>query len=359
MDDEQHIISKNIQTWYRLNKRDLPWRQTNDPYKIWVSEVILQQTRVAQGLEYYYRFIQRFPNVQELAHADENEVLKLWQGLGYYSRARNMHFAAKQVVDNYQASFPNHFEKLLELKGIGEYTAAAVSSISSNQPVAVVDGNVERVLSRLFGMELPVNGSEGKKQTKQLAASILDINNAGNHNQAMMELGALVCVPRNANCNACPVQQQCWAFRHGNQNELPVKLKKVKQRKRYFNYFLLQTDAGVFMRKRSYGDIWNGLYELFLVESENDISANKTMELFHKATGLGAEKYQIKGTEIEFKHVLSHQVIHAKFYRIQLQNGHNFKVPEYDEFPLKKMAALPIARLTDRYFKHIHLFTSN
>ncbi|HEY6915066.1 MAG TPA: A/G-specific adenine glycosylase, partial [Paludibacter sp.] len=249
------FFTHQIHHWYSNFKRDLPWRNTDDPYYIWLSEIILQQTRVNQGWAYYTSFIQTFPSVKDLAKASEDQVLKLWQGLGYYSRARNLHFTAKYIVDQYQGKFPNTYQGLLSLKGIGEYTAAAIASISFHEAVPAVDGNVYRVLSRYFGISEPMDTTQGKKVFMQLAKNLIKGTNPGMHNQAMMEFGALQCTPLKPNCPECPLNNRCFAYLNQKQGELPVKSKKTKQRNRYFNYFVLIHDDSTWIRKRIHKDI--------------------------------------------------------------------------------------------------------
>ena len=232
-------VSSELQQWYAIHKRDLPWRQTGSPYLIWLSEIMLQQTRVAQGLDYYLRFALRYPRIEDMANAPLDDILKLWQGLGYYTRARNMHETAKFVVNNLNGVFPETYEGLLSLKGIGKYTAAAIASICNQEPVPVVDGNVLRVLARFYGIDEPVNTAKGKRIFEERAAGILDRANPGIHNQAVMELGALVCVPRNPRCNECPLEKECVARARGIIDLLPLKSDKKMQRNRYFNYIFL------------------------------------------------------------------------------------------------------------------------
>lgn len=228
------FFAKKLIDWYLDNKRDLPWRGTKNPYNIWLSEIILQQTRVAQGTPYYFAFIETFPEVTALANAPQEQVLKLWQGLGYYSRARNLHTAAKYIVESCDGVFPDTYKGLLSLKGVGDYTASAIGSICFDLPTAVVDGNVYRVLSRIFGVETPINSSQGMKEFKALAQALLDESRPGTHNQAVMEFGARYCVPQNPNCDACIFNNRCDAYKNKKVALLPVKLKKLKVKKRYF-----------------------------------------------------------------------------------------------------------------------------
>jgi A/G-specific adenine glycosylase len=246
---------QNIYKWYNINKRDLPWRNTSDPYKIWLSEIILQQTRVEQGKKYYLNFVEKYPDVHKLAQANEDEVLKLWQGLGYYSRARNLHVTAKYVSRKLNGKFPNDFAELQQLKGIGNYTAAAIASIAFNLPHAALDGNIYRVLSRYFGIATPINSVAGKQDFTQLANEILNKTNPGMHNQALMEFGALQCTPKSPNCFACPINETCYALIKKHVEKLPVKNKNVKQTTRFFYYYYIDDGKYTFLEKRTKADI--------------------------------------------------------------------------------------------------------
>ena len=265
-------FSTKIISWYQQNYRDLPWRNTNDAYKIWLSEIILQQTRVSQGLPYYINFVTAFPTVNDLANADEQEVLKLWQGLGYYSRARNLHFTAKLVVQNHNGIFPTTYDELIKLKGIGTYTAAAIASFSANEAVAVVDGNVFRVLSRVFNVDYDISQNSSKKYFIELAQKLLSTTQPNLHNQAIMEFGALQCVPKSPNCLDCVFNDSCEAYKLKIVSELPVKLKKNKITKRFMNFILVHDASGNYiMNKRTGNGIWKNLYEFPCVESENEL----------------------------------------------------------------------------------------
>jgi len=260
----QHV-SIILQEWYAVNKRDLPWRHTKDPYLIWVSEIILQQTRVAQGLDYYNRFVGRFPNIRSLAEAEQVEVLKYWQGLGYYSRARNLHETAIDICRRWNGIFPERYDDILALKGIGEYTAAAIASLAWNLPYPVVDGNVYRVLGRLFTIETPIDTGKGKKEYRELATLLMPPEQAGLHNQAMMEFGALQCIPQTPDCETCPLSGSCFGYASGNPQQYPVKQNKTKIRNRYLHYFIILHGTDTFIRRRSEKDIWEGLYEFPLL----------------------------------------------------------------------------------------------
>ncbi|MBK6829719.1 MAG: A/G-specific adenine glycosylase [Flavobacteriales bacterium] len=261
-------FTKALLPWYAEHKRPLPWRETRDPYRIWLSEVILQQTRVEQGREYWHRFVETYPTVAELAAATEDQVLRLWQGLGYYSRARNLRTAAKQVVEEHMGGFPDSYEGLKGLKGVGEYTAAAIGSIAFGLVEPVVDGNVYRVLARVFGIDTPIDSTAGRKQFRELAAALIDHEQPGEHNQAVMELGATVCTPLKPTCGECPLARKCIARATDRIDKLPVKTGKTKVRTRHFNYLHIERGDKTFLRKRTGKDIWHGLYELPLIETE-------------------------------------------------------------------------------------------
>ena len=308
-------FSKELVYWYLQNKRNLPWRSTMNPYKIWLSEIILQQTRVDQGMPYYLKFIEHFPTVTDLALASEEQVLKLWQGLGYYSRARNLHFSAKYIVNNLQSEFPTTYQELLKLKGVGDYTASAIASICFNEPTAVVDGNVYRVLSRYFGIKTPINSSLGNKEFKQLAQKLLDSNNSGTHNQAVMEFGARMCKPQNPDCSKCPLSNSCIALAKKQIGELPVKEKKLKIKNRFFNYIVIQSeDNKTKIEKREKG-VWKSLYEFPLIETLSEIDEKQLIE--HKKFISLFEKLPITMKLFNQKvmiHKLSHQHIYTKFW---------------------------------------------
>ncbi|WP_419700817.1 A/G-specific adenine glycosylase [Mucilaginibacter sp. NFX135] len=303
--------------WYLQNKRDLPWRNTTDAYVIWLSEIILQQTRVEQGMPYFYRFLERFPNVSSFATAHEDEVLKLWQGLGYYSRGRNMLKTAKLVQEQYQGKFPQRYDELIKLKGIGEYTAAAIASFSANEAKAVVDGNVYRVLARYFGIAEPINSTGGKKTFQELANNLINKKTPGLHNQAMMEFGAMLCKPKNPACGICPVHLSCVAFTTNATTALPVKLKTVKVRERFFNYFLVTDGNSILMNKRADKDIWANLYDLPMVETASLLPFPELMD--HPAVK------EFFGNDIKIsedivpiqKHILTHQRLNIRVIKVQ------------------------------------------
>lgn len=312
-------IRKALALWYERNKRILPWRDTKDPYAIWISEIILQQTRVAQGYDYYLRFMERFPNVQTLAEAQEDEILRLWQGLGYYSRARNLHAAAQQIMAKHKGVFPDSPDDVRHLKGIGDYTTAAICSFAYNTPIAVVDGNVYRVLARLTACEIPIDTTVGKKHYAQLAQELLDQQNAALHNQAMMELGALQCVPGTPDCTQCPLSTWCESAEKDTASLLPIKEKKTKVRIRYFHYIRFIIGDTFYLQKRTAKDIWQHLYEYPLIETEEplDTASLLTHPFFLNWTEGNSNICIIQQTGIR-KHVLSHQHILAQLTEVRL-----------------------------------------
>ena len=304
-------------SWFQENGRDLPWRQTRDPYAIWLSEIILQQTQVKQGWEYWERFMRRWPTVEALAAATEDEVLREWQGLGYYSRARNLHYAARQIVE--LGAFPNTIETIKQLKGVGDYTAAAIGSIAFNLPAAVVDGNVYRVLSRYFGIDTPINTTEGKKAFTAMAQELLPPTEASAFNQAMMDFGATLCTPKGAHCNECPLMETCEAFRTNRIQELPVKLKTLTIRERHLIYIYVRYQGQTAIHRRGAGDIWQGLWEPLILEVRGERLEVRDML---KASGilspltshLSPLTSHLSLLKMNVKHVLTHRVLYADFY---------------------------------------------
>lgn len=308
-------FSNELIQWYLQNKRELPWRNTTDAYVIWLSEIILQQTRVEQGMPYFHRFLEKYPDVRAFAAADEGDILNLWQGLGYYSRGRNMLKTARQVVEQFNGVFPVDYLQLTNLKGIGEYTAAAISSFSANESRAVVDGNVFRVLARYFGISEPINSTKGKKLFQGIANDLLSKEHPGLHNQAMMEFGAMLCKPKNPDCAICPVKEGCYALKHNRINSLPQKLKKVKIKERYLNYLLITDGDNILMNKRDERDIWANMYDLPLFESQERLSSEEVLALPNVKEYFGENIRTIDTFPIK-KHILTHQHLYAQFIHI-------------------------------------------
>ena len=347
------FIHDTLINWFAENRRDLPWRHNPTPYQVWLSEIILQQTRVNQGWDYYLRFVEKWPTVNDLANATEEEVLKMWQGLGYYSRARNLHQCAKQIVEQYGGQFPADFEKLKQLKGIGDYTAAAIASIAFDLPHAVVDGNVYRVLSRLFDIDTPININEGQTVFAKIADDLLNREQPGLHNQAMMEFGALQCTPKNPNCLLCPLQAQCLAFANQTVMQRPVKLQKLKVTTRYFNYLVFKIEGNVYLHKRSGNDIWKNLYDFPCIESENPMTVEEVIASEKFQQLIENKSFTIIKTSPTFTHKLTHRTIIAQFIEIKLEEK-LLRIETNDLFLAREtdLGNFPIPRLIDLYLNN-------
>jgi A/G-specific adenine glycosylase len=331
------------------NKRQMPWKGEKDPYKIWVSEIILQQTRVEQGTDYYNRFIRHFPNIKSLATAPEKKVYKLWEGLGYYSRCRNLIATAKFIYYNLEGAFPEKYEDILSLKGVGNYTASAISSFAFDQPYAVLDGNVFRVLSRFFGVKLPINTSEGKRFYSNLSQLLLDKKNPAAYNQAIMDFGAVVCKPSLPLCTECVLRKKCFAFRNNKVGELPVNTKVNKQKVRFFNYIIAEYRNTFYIRKRIEKDIWQNLYEFILIETrslandEEILAGEKFLSICDQVP------FEISGISNKFSQKLTHQIIHGRFFHIELSKP--LKINEmYFTATGDEIKLLPFPKLITIYF---------
>jgi len=333
----EHFVHRLLE-WYPLHKRDLPWRNTSNPYIIWLSEIILQQTRVVQGLPYFERYLENYPTLKDLAIAPSEEVMRLWQGLGYYSRARNLHDCAKDLHYNNGGNFPENYAELLKLKGVGTYTAAAIASFAFEEPVAVVDGNVFRVLSRYFGIATDITSTRGKKEFEQLANRIIPQERPGEFNQAIMEFGALQCVPKNPDCENCPLKISCFAYHKSMVGELPVKAKKLKIRERYFQYYHIVCGEYTVVKKRAEGDIWQGLYDFPLEEGEEFLKNNSNLPQFLNHI-LNFGTIDVIIDEHIYKHILTHQRIFANFVK--------FVVDEKSRFGLERWVSSNNFQLVD------------
>lgn len=343
-------FSAQLLNWYKANKRNLPWRETKDPYLIWISEIILQQTRVDQGLPYYEAFIKKFPDVATLSTADERDVLKSWQGLGYYSRARNLHFAAKTIMEQ-GGEFPESYNEIIKLKGIGEYTAAAISSICFNESNAVVDGNVYRVLARFYGLNEAIDTGRGKKLFSSLANKVMDTSSPGDYNQAIMEFGALNCKPSNPDCSSCLLKPKCIAYKSDTVESYPVKIKKLKKRDRYFNYIVIEGDNGNFYQKRVGKDIWQNMYEPLLIESNKLLGKNGILKSDEWLKVFG-NKEDISLTQSgTMEHKLSHQTIKARFWKTQVTSSLMAAESSLEEYGSDELKDIPIPRLIEKYFE--------
>ncbi|MBN2481841.1 MAG: A/G-specific adenine glycosylase [Bacteroidales bacterium] len=346
-------ISKIIGEWYIHNKRDLPWRNTKFPYFIWLSEIILQQTRVNQGLNYYLKFTDQYPDVQKLASAKLDDVLKLWQGLGYYTRARNMHATARMIVDQYGGIFPSSYRELLKLKGIGTYTAAAIASIAFSESVPVVDGNVYRILSRVFAEHTPVNTPEGKKVFRTLAEKILDHENPGMHNQAVMELGSLICRPKKPLCHDCPLAQVCKAKRSGLIPVLPVKMPGNPSRNRYFNYLVFSHHEKIYISKRITRDIWHSLYEFPLIETSGPLTVWQLVKLKEWDNIMDGNAFHIGSISGTYKHKLTHQNIFARFFNIVISGEAQYLEKQFIPVTRDALCKYAVPRLIERYLQDL------
>ena len=348
-------ISKLLLKWYEKEGRDLPWRTSRDPYKIWVSEIILQQTRITQGTRYYHKFTERFPDVKSLAGSDITTVLNIWQGLGYYSRARNMHEAAKTVMQDYGGTFPETYHELIRLKGIGEYTAGAIASIVRNEAVPAIDGNVIRVISRLFSVYEDPGRPSGKKKIKEILLNEMDPEAPGSFNQALMDLGSMVCKPKNPLCEQCPLSALCISNQAGTVHELPVKYKKIKNRDRYFYYLLIQKEKEFLIKRRTGKDIWEMLFELPLIEKNTVLEHENILAEIRNRFFSGNENFTIRDISSETRHILSHQVIHAFFIRI---TADNFPTGQNEELVIVNSSDIqhyPLPRLIEKYLQEISL----
>lgn len=350
-----NIYSEKIINWYLENKRDLPWRDISDAYRIWISEIILQQTRVNQGLDYYLRFVERFPTVEQLAEAEEDEVLKYWQGLGYYSRARNLHKAAKKIMTEHAGVFPREYEDILNLNGVGEYTAAAIASFAYNLAYATVDGNVYRVLSRLFAIETPIDTGKGKKEFTRLAQELLPESKPGIHNQAMMEFGALHCVPVSPDCSHCVLQSLCKAYETNSISQYPKKAQKTKVTNRYFNYLFIKYDGKTYLQKRENNDVWKNLYEFPLIESDELFDHDKliTNESFIKLFS-NIANIEIQSISKPIKHVLSHRNIFTQFVTINISNE-NAVLKKFVQTPIDEIDRFAVSRLMEIFLEKVLL----
>ena len=337
-------VSDILLSWFAREGRDLPWRRTRDPYRIWLSEVILQQTRVAQGLEYYLRFTERFPDIAALAAAPEDEVLKLWQGLGYYSRARNLHAAARQVMSRFGGVFPATYGEVRALPGVGDYTAAAVCSIVYDAPCAVLDGNVYRVLARLFDIGIPIDTTAGKRTFAELAQLQLDTSRPGLYNQAIMDFGALQCTPAQPRCGDCPLAGRCLALAAGTVGVRPVKQGRAKVRDRWFNYLHVTSGDWTLLCRREGRDIWQGLYEFPLIETDKaaDFAELAATAAFREVLGNG--RWHLRRSVTMPGHQLSHQLLHAVFHRIECD-----AMPAFPSVETAALGGYALPRLIDRY----------
>lgn len=344
-----------ILQWFREHGRSLPWRDIRDPYAIWLSEIILQQTRISQGMAYWERFMRTFPTVEALASASEDEVLKLWQGLGYYSRARNLHHAARQIAD--MGHFPKTFEDIKQLKGVGDYTAAAIGSIAFNLPVAVVDGNVFRVLSRYFSIDTPINTTRGKHEFTALAQSLLPPDRASAYNQGIMDFGAIQCTPLSPNCPACPLMETCVACREHRVAELPYKEKTLKIKTRYLTYVFIESQGHIAFHRRGGNDIWRGLWEPFNA-SVHENERTETIDEIARFLDLASHRDLFQLLDKGVRHVLTHRILMADFYLLSTPQRPTLPA-DYVWIDLRQLGNYAVPRLIERMLQKIqalHLF---
>ncbi|NUO03388.1 MAG: A/G-specific adenine glycosylase [Saprospiraceae bacterium] len=354
---DSSTFSQRLLAWRKTNPRPLPWKAHPDAYTIWLSEIILQQTRVEQGLPYFERFREKYPTVEALANAPEDEVMKLWEGLGYYSRARNLHGTAKMVASELGGQFPDTYEGLLQLKGVGAYTAAAIASFAYDLPHAVLDGNVFRVLARYLGIDLPIDSTEGKKLFARRAGELLDAANPAEYNQAIMDFGATWCTPRNPQCSACPMSQDCRAFQQNRVEQLPVKAKKIEKRDRFFHYLVLRTDGQTLIRKRTDADIWQQLYEFPVIERE--ALAESPESLMQEALWqelIGEKSWSLRQIAGPFRQLLTHQKVVALFFEIDLEMKQLPNTAPFIAVEQKNLNNFAFPKVIDRYLKDNSLY---
>ncbi len=346
VDQKKNFVAKLIKWNKNENFREMPWKGEKDPYKIWLSEIILQQTRVDQGLAYYNKFVKRFPTVRDLARAPEIKVFKLWEGLGYYTRCKNLIATARHIHGNLKGQFPTQYEEILALKGIGPYTAAAIGSFAFNLPYAVIDGNVFRVLSRYFGIEVPIDSTEGKRLFSTLANELLDKKQPGIYNQSIMDFGAIICKPKLPLCENCVLKEHCTAFLKEMVQLLPIKEKSVTKTTRWFYYLVIEVDDEVFVRKRGIKDIWENLYEFFLIETK-DALLLENMKIVQELIGnIAFELLQISPV---YKQLLTHQTIRGQFVRIKIND--RIELKGYNIVKKKALEKLPFPKYIDNYLK--------
>jgi A/G-specific adenine glycosylase len=341
-------INSVLINWYNKNKRDLPWRKTKNPYFIWLSEIILQQTRIEQGLSYYIRFAEKYPDIQSLAAARQDEILKMWQGLGYYSRARNMHVAANQVMNDFDGKFPSDYHSIRLLKGVGDYTAAAIASFAFNLKHPVVDGNVFRFLSRYFGIKTPIDTLKGKKEFFQLAEEILADAPPSVFNQAIMEFGSRQCRPVNPSCENCPLSTSCFAFEKKSVTAFPVKKNTTKTKNRFFNYLVINQKDSIYIKKRNDKDIWMGLFDFPLIESVKRMTEESVFTTLEWKKTFGRKKPKLVSISREYKHVLSHQLIYARFYEVTVDQMNDPSV-EWKKIQKKFIDKFAVPKLIENY----------
>ncbi len=346
---KEPFFTHHLLQWFKKNQRPLPWKGEKNPYFIWLSEIILQQTRVEQGLPYYLKFKKAYPTVHDLANAPEDSVMKNWQGLGYYSRARNLHAAAKYISTELKGKFPDTYEDILQLKGVGPYTAAAIASFGYDLPHAVVDGNVYRVLARYFGIDTPIDSTKGKKMFFTLADQLLEAKQAADYNQAIMDFGATFCTPKSPSCPTCPMKKHCTAFTQKSVNLYPVKSKKIQKRHRFFNYLIINDENCIFVKKRIEKDIWQNLYDFPLIETEQMLEGRDILkEKFLKKLS-GGEKVEIISKSAPFRQILTHQKIVATFWEVKFFCGICAENASYIRTARKNISQFAFPKIVNQY----------
>jgi len=348
---QKKLFTKLLLDWFAQNDRPLPWKGEKNPYLIWLSEIILQQTRVEQGLPYFNRFSEKYPRITDLANAPEDEVMKLWEGLGYYSRARNLHFTAKHIAYDLKGVFPKTYKEILKLKGVGPYTAAAIASFAYDLPHAVVDGNVYRVLSRTFGIESAIDSTEGKKRFQALATELLAKKKAAIYNQAIMDFGATQCTPKKPNCTICPMAEHCVAYNNQLIEVLPIKEKKIKKKDRFFNYLIINQDENILIRKRVEKDIWRNLYEFPLIESTALLDETALVQHDFFKELLTSQTYKITNHSRPIKQLLTHQKILASFWEITVNKAFQEIPKDFISIKKENLATFAFPKIVDLYFK--------
>ncbi len=346
--NQKSFFTKKLLTWNsKYNNRPMPWKGEKDPYKIWLSEIILQQTRVEQGWAYYNRFVSTFPNIEKLAAAPEQKIFKLWEGLGYYTRCKNLLATAKFIANEKQGKFPDRYDEILNLKGVGPYTAAAIASFAFNLPYAVLDGNVFRVLARVFGNKKDISSAEGKKAFAVLAEKVLDKTNPGIYNQAIMDFGAVICKPKNPECENCPLSKICFAYQNNKIEQLPVNNKKLVKKTRWFYYFIIEHKSEIYIRKRTKKDIWQNLYEYVLMESDVSIDDENLLKRTLIKSVIGQSKFKIMTVSNLQQQQLTHQTIKGKFVHIKTLAP--LQIDEYASVSLKGIKKLPFPKFITGY----------
>ncbi|MCX6257405.1 MAG: A/G-specific adenine glycosylase [Bacteroidia bacterium] len=346
-------MRKQLIDWYKVNQRNLPWRNTTDPYKIWISEIILQQTRVSQGTDYYYRFIEKFPDISTLAAASEEEVMKVWQGLGYYTRARNLHHTAKTIINEYSGIFPSDYDEILKLKGIGPNTAAAVSSFAFKTNKPVMDGNVVRIVSRLFGVLHSVNSSVGRTIISNYVSQLMNQSSPDMFNQAIMDFGALCCTPSKPGCKHCPFNRVCYAYLHDRIEEFPVRKKKTEMKSRFFNYLDIRSQGFTYIKKRTNNDIWKNLYEYPLIETKSDMLLQDVIASDAWAILFNGIDTDVYGISSEYLHQLTHRRIKARFIRVVVNSQQAWIPVDYTRIKSEDIINYPVSGLMAKYIKEV------